>query len=58
MTTINKILGKLVFKAFFKVIRPRRIEKHLRSQGYSITQAKEIISSFKKASLLSISQRD
>jgi hypothetical protein len=59
MHIIKTVVGKLVFKLFFKVISVRRIEKHLQhSQGYSRTGAREIISNFKKASLMSISQRD
>jgi hypothetical protein len=58
MRIIKAILGKLVFKVFFKVISPRRIEKHLQRQGYSRKMAMELISDFKRASLMSISQRD
>jgi hypothetical protein len=58
MNIIKAIVGKLVFKAFFKVISPRRIEKHLQRLGYSRKMAMEIISNFKKASLMSIRQRD
>lgn len=58
MNIIKTIVGNLVFKAFFKLISPRRIEKHLQRQGYSRKMAMEIISNFKKASLMSITHND